>query len=203
MSSARLPLFPHLGWIPWLSLKSSNHRFPRLVSPRVPPEGNQEAKATEERSAQDHPSSSRWSPARAGTLVTCGGAASPGSGRPWLRGPQVSTLGHASGSVPPGARRAAPRAEPRSLGQRVTWAGSGRASQPRVTLYLRSDPRALTSGTRGHPVIQACVRDQRASRIGWPIARALLLACLMDRQTAQMPLRRSFHGLHARLSPKG
>lgn len=43
----------------------------------------------------------------------------------------------------------------RSLGGRVTWAGSGRASQARVTLYLRLGPRAQATGTRGRRVIYA------------------------------------------------
>lgn len=112
-----------------------------LVSPRVPP-GEGEPRSKSDRGTKrgfpprTKPPPPTQSPVLAGVLLTCDGAASPGSGSPWLRGPRASALGHASGSVPPGALRAA-AAGRRSLGRCVTWAGSGRASHPRVTLYLR------------------------------------------------------------------
>lgn len=137
VSSASLPA-------PWLNSVT----FPELVKPWVAssrflprPSKRRGTKKSDRVTKRGLPLRTKsppptQSPVLAGVLLTWGGAASPGSGRPWLRGPRASALGHASGSVPPGALRAA-AAGPRSLGRCVTWAGSGRASQPRVTLYLR------------------------------------------------------------------
>lgn len=90
--------------------------LPCLVVPPRVPSREEEPRSKTGTPAQDQPSSTRRSPARSRTALTCGGAAAPESRRPWLRGPRASALGHASGSAPPGACRAAASARAAVIG---------------------------------------------------------------------------------------